>query len=138
MTANAPPTTTLAQLSETLRHFVLNECQSAEMEYETHMASRNGDDRWTQDAVPPCISRLQRRSQQLGLWNLFLGTESSQQTLKSLPWFQPLALQYSFILPPFVISNADYAALCEIMGHSFLAPEACNCSAPDKIGRAHV
>jgi acyl-CoA dehydrogenase len=51
---------------------------------------------------------LQARAR--GLWNLFLPHKTQ--------WTEGL-------------SNLDYAPLAEIMGRSPLAPEACNCSAPD-------
>ncbi|HEX3539121.1 MAG TPA: acyl-CoA dehydrogenase family protein [Acidimicrobiales bacterium] len=53
---------------------------------------------------PPVIAALTAEARRRGLWNLFL---------------------------PGVLSNVDYAPLAEIMGRSLLAPEACNCSAPD-------
>jgi acyl-CoA dehydrogenase len=119
----------ISQLEESLRRFVVEECQPAEAEFESHMASRTrGTERWSDDAIPPCITRLKGRAQQLGLWNLFLGTESSRRLIQSSSWFHHLS---PHLLPSFSISNAEYAVLSEIMGHSFLAPEACNCSAPD-------
>mmetsp|Transcript_47706 Transcript_47706/g.144257 ORF Transcript_47706/g.144257 Transcript_47706/m.144257 type:complete len:388 (+) Transcript_47706:496-1659(+) len=54
----------------------------------------------------------------LGLWNLFLP--------HSLPSHLPRELS-----PSVHLSNREYGILCETMGRSILAPEACNCSAPD-------
>jgi acyl-CoA dehydrogenase len=53
---------------------------------------------------PAVLEVLKAEARQRGLWNL---------------WF------------PGRLSNVDYAPLAEIMGRSALAPEACNCSAPD-------
>ena len=65
--------------------------------------------------MPPIVEQLKKTAQSLGLWNLFL-TPSP---------LRPASLCSS-------LSNLDYAVLCEIMGRSLLlAPEACNCSAPD-------
>ena len=65
--------------------------------------------------VPPIVEELKRRAQSLGLWNLFLTPHP----------LRPAALCSA-------LTNLDYAVLCEIMGRSpLLAPEACNCSAPD-------
>ena len=60
--------------------------------------------RWTMEAIPLCIEQLKGRAKTLGLWNLFHELYSSVH---------------------------EYGILCEIMGQSFFAPEACNCSAPD-------
>ncbi len=58
---------------------------------------------------PPVMEELTRRARALGLWNLFLpGGEYGAG-----------------------LSNLEYAPLCEILGRSLIAPEACNCSAPD-------
>jgi acyl-CoA dehydrogenase len=58
-------------------------------------------ERWK---IPSVLDDLKAKARERGLWNLFL---------------------------PAVLSNLDYARLCEIMGRSFLAPEVFNCSAPD-------
>lgn len=59
---------------------------------------------------PPVMAALKSEARRRGLWNLFLPHRTQ--------WTQGL-------------SNLDYAPLAEIMGRSRLAPEACNCSAPD-------
>ena len=59
---------------------------------------------------PPVMAELKAEARTRGLWNLFLPHKTQ--------WTEGL-------------SNLDYAPLCEIMGRSSLAPEACNCSAPD-------
>jgi acyl-CoA dehydrogenase len=53
-------------------------------------------------AQPAVMEELKREAQERGLWNLFLA-----------------------------LHNVEYAALAEIMGRSRIAPEACNCNAPD-------
>ncbi len=116
-------------LKEKLERFVIERCQPAEIEFENHLENRVGSERWTADAVPPCINRLKDEAKDLGLWNLFLphplpsflvdGTCSSGSG--SNPVHEPTKY----------LTNREYGILCEIMGKSFLAPEACNCSAPD-------
>jgi acyl-CoA dehydrogenase len=59
---------------------------------------------------PPVLEELKAEARELGLWNLFL----------------PHSTRFGEGL-----SNVDYAPLAELMGRSPLAPEACNCSAPD-------
>ena len=59
-------------------------------------------DRWE---PPALMEELKAKAKEAGLWNLFL--------------------------PGSGLSNLDYAPLCEMMGRSALAPEACNCAAPD-------
>src|ERR687892_930858 len=58
----------------------------------------------------PILDDLKVEARERGLWNLFL----------------PHATEWTDGL-----SNLDYAPLAEITGRSPLAPEACNCSAPD-------
>jgi len=61
-------------------------------------------------APPPVIEQLKAAARERGLWNLFLPDREYGAGL----------------------TNLQYAPLAEIMGRSpALAPEACNCSAPD-------
>jgi acyl-CoA dehydrogenase len=61
---------------------------------------------------PPVMEELKERARRLGLWNLFLPEPTEDVDVPGL-------------------SNAEYAPLAEIMGRSHIAPEACNCAAPD-------
>ncbi|MBF6090028.1 acyl-CoA dehydrogenase family protein [Nocardia cyriacigeorgica] len=58
---------------------------------------------------PPILEELKAEARRRGLWNLF----------HPHPEWGP------------GLTNLEYAPLAEIMGRSFLAPEACNCNAPD-------
>jgi acyl-CoA dehydrogenase len=58
---------------------------------------------------PPILEDLKTEARKRGLWNLFH---------PHAEWGPGL-------------TNLEYAPLAEIMGHSHLASEACNCSAPD-------
>jgi acyl-CoA dehydrogenase len=63
-------------------------------------------DRWQ---IPSIMEDLKARARAAGLWNLFLPDSEHGAGL----------------------ANLEYAPLCEIMGRSPIASEACNCSAPD-------
>jgi acyl-CoA dehydrogenase len=68
---------------------------------------QNAADPWDR---PPIVDELKRAARERGLWNLFLPDAEHGAGL----------------------TNLQYAPLAEIMGRSpALAPEACNCSAPD-------
>lgn len=49
---------TLTILKRKLEAFVQDHCIPAELEYEKHLENRIGADRWTMEAVPPCVERL--------------------------------------------------------------------------------
>ena len=76
----------------------------AEPTYAGQLAA--ADDRWE---TPPVMEELKDRARAAGLWNLFLPDSDRGAGL----------------------TNLEYAPLCEILGRSPIAPEACNCSAPD-------
>ena len=74
-------------------------------------AEQAADAGWTR---PPVIEELKAQARKQGLWNLFL----------------PRPIDGLTPDPP--LTNAQYAPLAEITGHSpALAPEALNCAAPD-------
>ena len=108
----------VAALKRTVDLFVENECIPAERELEAFMEHRHGKDRWT--AIPPCLDRLKARAKQLGLWNLFL----PQHLIDKLP--DPS------LGPCTPLTYREYGIICESLGRCpELAPQACNCSAPD-------
>ena len=65
--------------------------------------------RATRTIQPPVLEELKVEARKRGLWNLFHPHPGTGAGL----------------------TNLEYAPLAEIMGRSFIAPEACNCSAPD-------
>ncbi len=68
-----------------------------------------GDPDWTRWRVPPIMDALKSKAREAGLWNLFLPGDEFGAGL----------------------TNLEYAPLAEIMGHSLMASEVFNCSAPD-------
>lgn len=115
---------TASTLKAKLEAFVNDRCIPAEQLYDEHIAKFTGANRWTVDAIPPIIEELKREAQSLGFWNLF--------SPHALPDHLISANNGGVnISPSIYLSNREYGILCEVMGRSSLAPEACNCSAPD-------
>lgn len=92
------------QYRSNLLSFMNSHVYPAEAVYDQQMAAA-GDPHFH----PPVLEELKAEARERGLWNLFY------PDLTSGP----------------VLTNLEYAPLAEIMGRSHLAPEACNCSAPD-------
>jgi acyl-CoA dehydrogenase len=112
----------VAELQRKLNAFVADECIPAEAVLEEHLRLRHGPDRWTPDAIPPVLRQLQEKAKALGLWNMFLPTHL-------IPVVQRLDPS---LVPTVSLSFREYGILCESLGRSpSLAPQACNCSAPD-------
>jgi acyl-CoA dehydrogenase len=90
-------------LQKRLRAFMDEHIYPNEQSYQDEL---NPDDRWRPSEV---IEELKPKARAAGLWNLFLPESSDGAGL----------------------TNLEYAPLCEIMGHSTMASEVFNCSAPD-------
>jgi acyl-CoA dehydrogenase len=110
----------VAALKKKLDDFVLHHVIPAEEEYASHMKDRHGADRWSAEALPPCLARLQKQAKAFGLWNMFI----PPRLIPHLP--DP------FLGPLIPVTFREYGILCESLGRSSeLAPQACNSSAPD-------
>jgi acyl-CoA dehydrogenase len=109
----------VAALKLKLDAFVQNECIPCEAQFDAHLKARHGADRWTRDAIPPCVEKLKGRAQELGLWNLFI----PPHLIHKVP--------DASLRPALALTYREYGILCESMGRCALASEACNCSAPD-------
>ena len=95
------------ELQQRLWSFMRQHVLPAEAEFAAEVqANRDAGNVWQPTRV---MERLKQQARADGLWNLFLPESERGAGL----------------------SNLEYAPLCEIMGRSGLAPEACNCSAPD-------
>ncbi len=92
------------QLQKELLDFMESHVYPAEAVYEEQMRD-SGDPHYQ----PPVLEELKVEARKRGLWNLFHPHPDTGAGL----------------------TNLEYAPLAEIMGRSALAPEACNCSAPD-------
>jgi acyl-CoA dehydrogenase len=93
-------------LAERLMRFMREEVAPAESVFATSLTGSPDHRTWRQPAI---METLKAKARDAGLWNLFLPDAEHGAGL----------------------SNAEYAPLAEIMGHSFIAPEVFNCSAPD-------
>ena len=93
-------------LVERLAAFMRDEVVPAERVYAAQLTGSSDHRQWRQPAV---METLKAKALAAGLWNLFLPDAKHGAGL----------------------SHVEYAPLAEIMGHSFIAPEVFNCSAPD-------
>jgi acyl-CoA dehydrogenase len=98
------PSKRCSEFKERLSAFLDEHIHPAEALYERQL--RESGDPHHQPAI---MEELKVRAREAGLWNMFLPDEEYGAGL----------------------SNADYAPLAEMLGHSPIASEACNCSAPD-------
>ncbi|KAL5508316.1 hypothetical protein ACEPAH_5935 [Sanghuangporus vaninii] len=90
--------------------FVNEECVPAQKVARAQL-STDPEKRWK--TAIPIVEELKTKAKKLGLWNLFLSKAHYPE----------------FGMP---LTNLEYAVMAEILGRaSPLAPEACNCSAPD-------
>ena len=110
-------------LKERLERFVEDKCIPAEAEYDKHISKYSGSQRWTEQAVPPIVEKLKAEAKSLGFWNMFLPHPLPDHLLTSD--------DATTISPSFYMTNREYGVLAEVTGRSALAPEACNCNAPD-------
>lgn len=94
------------ELIERFDRFFAEEIEPVEEPMLREMLAKDYADRWVQ---PPVMEELKQKARALGLWNLFLPDPEHGAGL----------------------SNVDYAPLAERMGRSIIAPEVCNCNAPD-------
>ena len=102
--AHAPK---IVELQKRLEHFMETRIYPAEPAFAAEVdANRKRGNPWVPTAV---VEELKRAARAEGLWNLFLPASEHGAGL----------------------TNLEYAPLCEIMGRSWIAPEAFNCSAPD-------
>ncbi|KAJ8380308.1 hypothetical protein SKAU_G00010860 [Synaphobranchus kaupii] len=88
--------------------FVQEHLLPVEQRLRDHQASPQ---RWSPH---PLIEELKEKARQQGLWNLFIPMETDPDGRFGA-----------------VLTNLEYAHLCELMGRSLYAPEVFNCSPPD-------
>jgi acyl-CoA dehydrogenase len=107
MTMDFEPTDRCKELRERLLAFMDERVYPAERVYHEQLVG-SGDPHFH----PPAMEELKEQARERGLWNLFLPYGDDELGSPGL-------------------TNSEYAPLAEIMGRSHIAPEACNCAAPD-------
>jgi acyl-CoA dehydrogenase len=101
------PSAKVRDLQARLTRFMAQHVYPAETVYAAEVAAnRARGNPWVATAV---MEELKAKAKAEGLWNLFLPDSELGAGL----------------------TNLEYAPLCEIMGSSWIAPEAFNCNAPD-------
>jgi acyl-CoA dehydrogenase len=98
------PSERCSEFKERLSAYMDEHIYPAEEVYERQL-HESGDPHYQ----PPVMEDLKGRAREAGLWNMFLSDPDDGAGL----------------------SNTEYAPLAELLGRSRIAPEACNCSAPD-------
>ena len=103
------PSERSADLTLRVKQFIRRHIAPIEKRYwaDIHAQHHGGD--WKQWRIPPAMEELKAKARAEGLWNLFLPDPDLGAGLSVL----------------------DYAPIAEATGHSFMAPEVFNCSAPD-------
>jgi acyl-CoA dehydrogenase len=105
---NLEPSSTVQPILAKVRAYIRESILPLEPEYLNETAT--ADNRWQQTArQQEILGQLKQGARDLGLWNFFL-TEGEHSS---------------------GISTVDYAFIAEETGHSHLAAEVFNCSAPD-------
>ena len=100
------------QYAERVERFIRERILPSEAEYYAGLAHSSDFRQWR---IPHVMEKLKAEAKAQGLWNLFLPDPARGAGL----------------------DNRDYAAIAELTGRSFMAPEVFNCSAPD-TGNAEV
>jgi acyl-CoA dehydrogenase len=101
------PSARCLEFKERLSAFMDEHVYPAEPVYERQL--REASSAGGSPIQPAVMEELKAAARERGLWNMFLPDPEDGAGL----------------------SNSDYAPLAEILGHSHIASEACNCSAPD-------
>jgi acyl-CoA dehydrogenase len=94
------------RLRSRLEEFMRAEIYPAEPIYAAQLADTRKSFPWDS---PPVMQELKKKARAAGFWNMFLPQSKNGAGL----------------------TNLEYAPLCELLGRSPIASEACNCSAPD-------
>ncbi|MGA2164932.1 MAG: acyl-CoA dehydrogenase family protein [Solirubrobacteraceae bacterium] len=103
------PSANCLDFKERLDTFMQEHVLPAEPVYERQLRESGGPGPDGVSIQPPIMEALKVEARERGLWNMFLPHSEHGAGL----------------------SNGDYAPLAETLGHSHIASEACNCSAPD-------
>jgi alkylation response protein AidB-like acyl-CoA dehydrogenase len=106
---NFEPSARSADAVERVKHFIRKHIRPVERDYWARIHARHHGGDWRAWQIPPLMEELKAKARAEGLWNLFLPDPELGAGLSTL----------------------EYAPVAEATGHSFMAPEVFNCSAPD-------
>ncbi|KAG4439076.1 hypothetical protein IFR05_005418 [Cadophora sp. M221] len=91
--------------------FVEEDCIPADTVFAQQLKANGTDTKSRFSTHPAVLGDLKRKAKSLGLWNLFLPKAHFKEGAG--------------------FSNLEYGLMAELLGKSDIAPEACNCNAPD-------